>query len=168
MLRLLDALEMGLKVTVGLLIAIVVGLTAYGVPMRYLFLRPQAWAMEISRFGFPWLVMLGAAIIVRQKAHITITFFFDLLPPPLRFCWNMAIHLSMLAFCWILVDQGWRIYPIVAEARSPTLSWSMGWLYLSVPVGGALMGLFLFERLVTLCRERGWRTPLGGESRCSR
>lgn len=167
MLRLLDALETALKLAVGLLIAIVVGLTAYGVPMRYIFLRPQAWAMEISRFSFPWLVMLGAAIIVRQRAHITITFFFDLLPPPLRFCWNLAIHLAMLAFCWVLVDQGWRIYPVVAEARSPTLNWSMGWLYLSVPVGGGLMALFLLERLVALCMERGWRKPLERGAPCS-
>jgi TRAP-type C4-dicarboxylate transport system permease small subunit len=166
MLRLLDALEMALKLTVGLLIAIVVGLTAYGVPMRYIFLRPQAWAMEISRFGFPWLVMLGAAVIVRQKAHISITFFLDRMPPALRFCWNLLLHVGMLAFCWVLVQQGCAIYPVVAEARSPTLSWSMGWLYLSVPVGGALMGLFLLERLVGLFAERGWRKPPEREAAC--
>ncbi len=164
--RLFDLLETALKVGVGLLIAVVVGLTAYGVPMRYVFLRPQAWAMEVSRFAFPWLVMLGAAIIVRQKAHITITFFFDLLPPKVRMFWNLIIHLAMLAFCWVLVDQGCRIYPVVAEARSPTLSWSMGWLYLSVPVGGALMGLFLLEHLAALCLPRALRIPRERNARC--
>jgi len=157
MMRLLGALETILKFSIGALIAIIVGLTAYGVPMRYLFLRPQAWAMEISRFGFPWLVMLGAALITRQKAHINITFLLDRLPQPIRFLWQLVIHLTMLAFCGILVEQGLNIYPTVAGAKSPTLNWSMGWLYLPVPVSGALMGLFIVEQMIRLCVERRWR-----------
>jgi TRAP-type C4-dicarboxylate transport system permease small subunit len=33
----------------------------------------------------------------------------------------------------------------------------MGWLYLPVPVSGALMGLFIVEQMIRLCVERRWR-----------
>lgn len=157
MLRLLDAFETALKIIAVTLIAVIVALTFYGVPMRYIFHRPQAWTMEVSRFAFLWLVMLGAAVITRQAGHIRITFILDRLPQPLRFVWQMAMHLAMIGFCWILVDQGVTIYPLVAEAKSPTLNMSMGWFYLSVPVGGALMGLYLVEQVIRLCLEKGWR-----------
>ena len=68
----------------------------------------------------------------------------------------------MLAFCWLLIQQGQNIMPLVAEAKSPTLSWSMGWLYLPIPLGGALMGLYLIEGLVKAVTAKEWREPAEG------
>jgi TRAP-type C4-dicarboxylate transport system permease small subunit len=47
-----------------------------------------------------------------------------------------------------MVQQGLKIYPIVAEASSPTFGVSMGWLYLSIPVGGLLMGICILENII--------------------
>jgi TRAP-type C4-dicarboxylate transport system permease small subunit len=159
MLRILDTLEVVLKAVIAILIAVIVGLTFYGVPMRYAFHQPQAWTMEVSRFAFLWLVMLGAAVVARQAGHIRIAFVLDRLPQRVRFVWEMVMSLAMLAFCWVLVEQGAAIFPLVSEARSPTMGLSMGWFYLSIPIGGALIGLFLIEQLVARCLQRGWRNP---------
>ena len=47
-----------------------------------------------------------------------------------------------------MVQQGLAIYPTVSEASSPALGISMGWLYLSVPAGGVLMGIYILESIV--------------------
>lgn len=162
MLHVLDYFETALKYFLILMIALIVALTFYGVIMRYVFLRPPAWAMEIGRFAFLWLVMLGAVVITRQRAHINIMFFVDKLSSPWRFVWLRVLDLAMLAFCWLLVEQGLTILPLVSEAKSPTLGWSMGWLYFPVPLGGGLMGLYLIEQIVRSVAAKEWRDPVQG------
>jgi TRAP-type C4-dicarboxylate transport system permease small subunit len=116
--------------------------------MRYVFNRPPAWAEELSRFIFIWIVMLGAILVTREQSHIEFTILFDRFPKKMKSLVKTLIRLLMLVFCWIMVREGVRIYPIVAEAASPTFAISMGWLYLSVPVGGILMGVFTLENLL--------------------
>jgi TRAP-type C4-dicarboxylate transport system permease small subunit len=116
--------------------------------MRYVFLRPPAWAEELSRFIFVWIIMLGAVLVTREQSHIEFVLLLDLLPKRLKFVLLTLIRLLMIAFCWVMVQQGLKIYPIVAEANSPTFGISMGWLYLSIPVGGLLMGICILENIL--------------------
>jgi TRAP-type C4-dicarboxylate transport system permease small subunit len=54
----------------------------------------------------------------------------------------------MLAFCLITIYQGFVIYPILSEVSSSSLSISMGWVILSIPVGGLLMSVYILEALI--------------------
>lgn len=125
----------------------IVAIVFYAVVMRYVFQRPPFWAEELSRFIFIWIIMLGAVLVTREQSHIEIVFIVNLLPKKWRFVLSIFTRLLMIAFCWVMVQQGLKIYPIVAEASSPTFGISMGWLYLSIPVGGLLMGVFILENL---------------------
>jgi TRAP-type C4-dicarboxylate transport system permease small subunit len=60
----------------------------------------------------------------------------------------------MIGFCWVMIQQGMKIYPIVAQASSPSFGISMGWLYLSIPVGGVLMGICILEIMVRSIVEK--------------
>ena len=139
--KVLDAL---LRTLLGMIILVI----SYSVLMRYAFSRPPAWAEELSRFVFIWICMIGAILVTREESHIEFTIVFDRLPAKLKIITKTVIRLLMLVFCWFLMREGIRIYPIVAEASSPTFGISMGWLYLSIPVGGALMGVFILEKLL--------------------
>ncbi len=121
---------------------------------------------EIPRIAFVLLVMLGASVITQRKEHIGMTFFLDLLPQPLKFVWSLIVHLAMLWFCWVLIEQGMDIFPQVAVAKTPTLNLSMGWLYLAIPLGGALIGLYILEQTVRLIVEKGWRREARGGKSC--
>lgn len=146
--KVLNTLEHALKIICGTVISSIVACLFYAVVMRYVFHKPPGWSMELSRYLFIWMVILSAVLITREQSHIQITFVTNLLPEKIRLIWLNIIRLLMLAFCWIMIQQGVNILPMVSEASSPTLGISMGWLYLTIPVGGILMGIYIFETMV--------------------
>ncbi len=144
----LDFFEKALDLICRVFIGAIVAIIFYSVVMRYVFLHPPAWAEELSRFIFLWIIMLGAVLVTREQSHIEFILLLDLLPKRLKFVLLTLIRLLMIFFCWVMVQQGLKIYPIVAEASSPTFGISMGWLYLSIPVGGLLMGICILENIL--------------------
>jgi TRAP-type C4-dicarboxylate transport system permease small subunit len=146
--KILYSLETVLKFVCGGLLAVIVSALFYAVIMRYVLHQPPAWTMELSRYLFIWMVIFSAAIITREQSHIQILFVLDRLPRMPRFILSNFLRLLMIGFCWVMIRQGIFILPMVSEASSPTLGVSMGWLYLSIPVGGVLMGLYLLEAIV--------------------
>jgi len=152
--KVFDIIEMTIQVISRIFIGGIVAVIFYAVVMRYIFHRPPAWSEELSRFTFIWMIMLGAVLVTREQSHIQITFVLDLLPKKLRFFLSNFVRLLMLAFCWVMIQEGLEIYPIVAEASSPSFGISMGWLYLSIPVGGILMGIYILETIVKSIVDR--------------
>lgn len=158
--KFLDLLETVLEKICILFVGAIVAILFYSVVMRYGFHRPPAWSMELTRFLFLWMVMLGAVLVTCEKSHVEITFLSDMLPPKLRKAWLSLVRLAMLSFCFVMVYYGVRILPIVGQANTPTLNFSMGWLYAAVPAGASLMGVYLV---------RTRRSPVGeecGEAGC--
>jgi TRAP-type C4-dicarboxylate transport system permease small subunit len=152
--KILDAIEKALKVISTVFMAVIVAILFYAVVMRYIFHQPPGWSIELSRYMFLWMVMFSVIVVTRERSHIQITFILDHLPDRARFVWLNILRILMIGFCVIMVHQGVAIYPIVSEASSPALDISMGWLYLSVPVGGVLMGIYILEGIVVSVIDR--------------
>jgi len=149
-----DYFEKALSLLCRILMGSIVAIIFYAVVMRYVFQYPPYWAEELSRFIFIWIIMLGAVLVTREQSHIEFVILLDRMPKRFKFVWSTIIRLSMIIFCWVMVRQGLNIYPIVAEASSPTFGVSMGWLYLSIPVGGLLMGICILENMIKSLAKR--------------
>lgn len=149
-----DYFEKVLSFISRIFVATTVAIIFYSVIMRYVFQRPPFWVEELSRFIFIWIIMLGAVLVTREQSHIALVLFVNLLPKKGRFVLSIFTRLLMIVFCWVMVQQGLRIYPIVAEASSPTFGLSMGWMYLTIPVGGLLMGIFILENIIKSLMKR--------------
>jgi len=143
----LNFMESVLEKLCILFVGAIVATLFYAVVMRYGFHRPPAWSIELSRFLFLWMVMLGAVLVTSEKSHVEITFLSDRLPPKVRRIWLALVRLAMLCFCFVMVYYGVRILPIVGQANTPTLDLSMGWLYAAVPAGAFLMGMYILRSL---------------------
>jgi len=150
-----DFFEKVLSLISRIFVGATVAIIFYSVVMRYVFQRPPFWVEELSRFIFIWIIMLGAVLVTREQSHIELVLFVNLLPKKWRFVLSIFTRLLMVVFCWVMVQQGIKIYPIVAEASSPTFGLSMGWLYLSIPVGGLLMGICILENIMKSLLRRG-------------
>jgi TRAP-type C4-dicarboxylate transport system permease small subunit len=162
----LNRLEFCLKVMCGLFCGILVAILFYAVVMRYLFHSPPAWSMEFGRFLFLWMIVLSAVLVTREQSHIQITLLQDRLPPRWRIVWTSILKILMICFCGVLVRQGFLILPLVSEAATPTLGISMGWLYVTVPTGGLLMGLATVETLIRSIVEYRNAIAGGGQAAC--
>jgi len=152
--KILDVIEKALKIIYTVFMAVIVTILFYAVVMRYIFHQPPGWSIELSRYMFVWLVMLSAIVLTREQSHIQITFILNRLSDRVKFVWLNILRILMLGFCLIMVHQGLAIYPIVSEASSPALGISMGWLYLSVPIGGTLMGIYILESMAASVIDR--------------
>lgn len=144
----LDKVEITLKYICGIFMVVIVVVLFYAVIMRYVFHNPPGWSLELGRYMFLWMVMLGAVLVTRERSHIQITFVVNLFPPMIKLFWINILRIIMIWFCWVMIQQGFAIYPTVSEASSPALGISMGWLYLSVPVAGFLIALYLIESVI--------------------
>ena len=154
--KILDGFDKLLKFICTVFMAGIVAILFYAVVMRYVLKMPPAWSMELSRYMFLWMVMLCAVLVTRERTHIKMSYLVGLLPGKIQFVWMTFIRLLMISFCWIMVQYGLRILPIVAEASSPTLNISMGYMYISIPVGGALMGIYFIEIIIRSIVEKEW------------
>jgi TRAP-type C4-dicarboxylate transport system permease small subunit len=160
MAKVLDMIERVIQVISQVFIGAIVAVIFYAVVMRYAFHQPPSWSEELSRFIFIWMIMLSAVLVTREQSHIQITFVIDLLPQKVRFFLMNLVRLLMVGFCWVMVQQGFKIYPTVAEASSPSFGISMGWLYLSIPISGLLMGIYILEAMIKSIMERVKTDPL--------
>ncbi len=68
------------------------------VVLRYGFASGLRESVELSRLGLVWLVMIGAAIVLRRNEHLAVKDVVNILPP------SIAAILSRLAYVIILVS----------------------------------------------------------------
>ena len=150
------ALIAAIPETLGALTMLAITLVLFaGVVWRYFFVDPLTWSDEIARLLFAWLAFLGAAIGVKRGAHSAVAVFEARMP--LRWQRRMAL-LALVAtalMACVLVYTGTRETIANFSQVMAVTRLSRGWQYLSVPVSGALMLVYL----VPLTR-RAWRGEL--------
>ena len=114
---------------------------------------PMVWTLDLAQLLFAWLIFVGAAIAYRRGVHYRI----DLLPEG----WTRAGTaldilgaLAALIVVFVLVRYGWMLTGMRATSRVQALGLSEAWFYAAIPTSGALMGLFLVERVIANLTDR--------------
>jgi TRAP-type C4-dicarboxylate transport system permease small subunit len=99
------------------------------------------WTDELARFTTIWLVMLGSVVAFDRGAHMAV----DLLPAALPGAAGRAlragVHVLSAGFLLVLAWQGLALALRTMGQVSPALGLPMGYVYLAVPVGAALMAV---------------------------
>jgi TRAP-type C4-dicarboxylate transport system permease small subunit len=130
-----------LKHIVAALYALLVLLGSAQVLSRYALGFSLPWSEELIRYSFFWSVMLTAALIAGDGAHLKVDYVSDKLSPRGRRTLELFNDGLMLIFAAALIWFGgnlvWRA--VDGGSRSPAMGISMGWVYLAFPVGGALL-----------------------------
>ncbi|MCR5856772.1 TRAP transporter small permease [Mesorhizobium sp. J428] len=109
-----------------------------------------AWIDEVALFGLVWIVFLAIGLALESGRHISMRMLLDRMPPPARRAVKIVINLLGLVFSLYMVKVGWEITAFVARSgqASPTLGFSVAWLYWVMPVGFLLLAAqYLVELL---------------------
>jgi TRAP-type C4-dicarboxylate transport system permease small subunit len=108
--RTLLALTRGLRLiedaAVGTLLVLVCAVTAAQVVFRFILESPLSWSDELGTFSFVWFALLGAAIAVRENAHIGVDALTRTLPPRCRAGCAVGSLLLIQLFLLCLVKYG--------------------------------------------------------------
>ncbi len=131
---------------IGLLVmTAIVGWQVFG---RYVLNASPDWSEQAALTLMIWYVSFAAAAGVREGFHIRITTLETALPARAQ-PWFRAFGDLVVAICGVamavygadLVAQTW-------QHRIPTLGLPRGLAYMGLPIAGALIALFAFERVL--------------------
>jgi TRAP-type C4-dicarboxylate transport system permease small subunit len=135
-------------ITVFALLTIVVSLQ---VASRFLLHTPMIWSEELARFLFFWVVLLGAAMSVRNRRHFVVDVTGgrrDRLTPRIRMFVDVIPELAIVGFCLLLLVQG-ILYTETGLLRTATNSRiNMALVYAAIPVFAALSLIYATANLV--------------------
>jgi len=127
-------------ILLSMLIAAVVFLQ---VVFRYVLQQPLYWSEELPRYLLIWMSFLAAALAQKNEAHINITLAVTPLPTVVQRGIRLLANLVILGFLGVLVYSGSLVTRITAAHRSTALQIPMAVVYAALPVGAALMMLYL-------------------------
>ena len=118
-----------------------------GVFSRYVLVRTFTWYDEIARVCFVWLTFLGAAVGVKRHAHFRLLIIVDRLSPQLRQSTVILLPLVVILFAGVLIQQGLVFLELGKLQQTPVMGMPKTWVYVAIPIGGALMNLYSLGQL---------------------
>ncbi len=133
---------------------------------REVFLFSSVWGEEIVRYSFIYLAWIGAALAVRDRAHIRIDVLFSYVTPKVKsllyiFGDLVMFFVAINAFIWSMETLlvAWKY-----QSVSHGLRISMVWFQLAVPLGFFVMMIRLIQSFIRDIRDlRGGRDVHTGE-----
>lgn len=121
------------------LVAFLAVLLILAVFSRYVLHLPIITSVEMTRIAFVWGCFLGAAVGLKRGVHVRMTFLTAKLPHQVRSLGGITANLGFLVLAAMMVWYGTALTRSMSVTYFPTLEISQSWLYLALPVSGALM-----------------------------
>lgn len=130
-----------------LLLAFFVTLLFVQILLREIFNYTLSWGEELARFSFVWFVFFGAVVAARLAAHNRVTFQFKMFSKKTQNYIEGFADLIWLIFNGVMI---WKsIFLIKSMMKftyiSPTLGWSMAYVYLIFPIAFTLMSIRIIQ-----------------------
>jgi TRAP-type transport system small permease protein len=147
-------LKVLLQYIVGAMLLAIVLLILGNVFFRYFLHIGLGWTEEAARFLLIGLTFTAAAIAVKEWGHFQLLILTQWMPRGFHRAIQGFAVLVVLAMSAILVRYGIDIARLSWSQTSPTMEWSMGYVYLVVPISGALMFVFALEHFVDILRGK--------------
>jgi TRAP-type transport system small permease protein len=126
-----------------LMLLVMVFAMGYQVFGRYVLGRSPAWAEELARYLMVWLTFLGAAAVLREGGHLTVTALFDALPDKGKRALLWIRDAGMLGVCLLMAVKSWQFAMLNLSQETAAMEIPMTIPNLAMAVGFALLSLQL-------------------------
>lgn len=137
-------IEMVFMLIAGSLFAIFIATIFYQVLARNWLAISVGWTDEIALMCFVWSVFLGAAVAVRRRVHYVV----EIMPD----AWVNSTNalrlfgaLACIPVIYVLVFNGYILTGMGWRRVSVALRLPLAWIFMSIPISGVAMALFLIE-----------------------
>jgi TRAP-type transport system small permease protein len=148
-----DRLQRWAEWAMAAALAVMVVMVFVNAAGRYLLGQGLAVSEELSRLAFVWLIMIGAVVAVRERAHIGMDFVvLRLKPRAQRVCLTLS-NLLILYALWLFATGGWKQTQIGLGSVLPVTG---------IPTAAfALAGLFAAIAMALFYAVQTWRALTG-------
>jgi TRAP-type C4-dicarboxylate transport system permease small subunit len=120
---------------------------------RYVLNNSIVWAEELARYLFVWITFVGAGLGVGKNIHVGVDAFIKKIPIGFQQRVKLCMVLGVIAFAGLLIVFGVRMTAFAMNSKALVMGFPMGFVYVSVPIGGILM---LVNALILM-----WQLPGG-------
>lgn len=148
--RVFDWLCKGLLWLSGAGLFLMTMIVAWQVWGRFVLNDSPTWTEPVSLMLMLWFIFLAAAVGVRQRFHLSLDLFRQIVPTRARLMMDAASFLVVGIFG---AAMAWYPQPLIAQTwpvSIPGLGLPAGLGYVSITVSGALIVVFSVEHLVKL------------------
>jgi TRAP-type transport system small permease protein len=142
----------------GLILAIMTAAVFLQVVLRYLGRAGIDGLEEVPRYLFVWLVMIGAAAAMQRGEHTVLDYFVNALAPRGRALVIALTNAVGIILFLYLIKLSLVLVPNAQLQTSAGLNLPLGYVYLAVPVGSALIILPMLRSLYRALRGP-WQRP---------
>ena len=144
----MDALYLACVLVAGTALVLISAVIPWAVYTRYVLNQAASWPEPMAVLLTIVLTFFGAAACYRRRLHMNVSFFVAMLPPRLRRIADLIAELLVALFALFMVIWGVKLvdatwYNTIADF--PALS--VGVTYLPIPLGGAILLLFVIEQV---------------------
>jgi TRAP-type transport system small permease protein len=147
-------LKHGVESVAALLAVLFVILVFLQVIFRYLLKSPIQWSEELIVLFFQWTIFLGAAVSVKHDMHFRLDFLTRNLTARTRFYTEILASLVMIAVAVTMVVKGVAMVWLTRNATFATIKMSRGVSYVTIPISGMLMIIYLIPILRNQIRQK--------------
>jgi TRAP-type C4-dicarboxylate transport system permease small subunit len=144
----MDALYLICATIAGAALVLISAVIPWAVFTRYVLNSAASWPEPMAVLLTIVLTFFGAAACYRLGLHMNVAFFAGLLPSLLRRVVELVVEALMGLFALFMVIWGAKLVETTWDntiADFPFLS--VGFTYLPIPIGGALLLLFVIEHM---------------------
>ena len=147
--RAMDALYLLCVLIAGVALVLISTVVPWAVYTRYVLNSAASWPEPTAVLLTIWLTFFGAAACYRLRLHMNVSFFVGLMPTRVQMIFDLFAELLMLAMALFMTVYGLKLVQATwlnTIADFPELS--VGVTYLPIPLGGAILFLFVVERML--------------------
>lgn len=145
--KLLDRLSGVVAACSGAALVVLVAITGWQVWGRYVLNDTPTWAERLSLLLILAVALPLAAIGLRENTHLGVSMLSEMLPPrgrrALEIFNTILLGLFGIAMAW----HSWTLTAMTWGRKIPLLGWPQGMQYLPLVICGALVAIFMAERL---------------------
>ena len=128
--------------------------------LRYGFGSSLIFTEELSRYTMVWVAFLGGVIALRDGAHVATGGIGDRFGPTVGKVASVVADGLALLFLGVLTWASVQTLPNQLDQYTTTLSISIFWFYLAIPVGAVLMALVIVGRRFGVVEPVGSDLPV--------
>ena len=136
------------KALAVLLLTVMTIIIVAAVFYRYVLNDAIAWSEEIAKFIMVWMAFITAPVGMKMGAHIAIEAIAGRLKGRIAWLLQAVIFVSVIALMAMFVKEGAFLTMNARIQRASTIDLSIFYVYLSMPVGCAIMGMVAFEQFL--------------------
>ncbi|MEO3388722.1 TRAP transporter small permease [Mesorhizobium sp. CAU 1741] len=151
--RVLDAAVWVIYALSALMMALLVIFAGWQVWGRYVLNSSPTWTEQAALLLILYISLPLAAVGIRQKFHLAVEMFPDILSPRWRYWQEVLVLLGLGFYGWVMADAGIELMTRTAAQTIPLIGWSRAYTYLPLAISGVLTVIFVAEKVAWAIAE---------------